>query len=141
MKKFIILLLLGAIIVPAFAQTENPFAGSRWRGRVTYRDSYNQRHTDTYDLALAANGTGIVTISTRLNGQELFQDADGLWSYDEKMFRLECDFPEAEIRRLPSLAWASVYQFDTMRNRFTLLVKPFPDADFTVKTAFVRVDD
>ena len=141
MKKLILFLLLAVISTLAFAQTQNPFAGSRWRGRVSYRDSYNQRQTDTYDLALAANGTCIVTISTKLNGQELFQDADGLWSYDEKMFRLECEFPEAEIRRLPSLDWASVYQFDTMRNRFTLLVKPFPDADFTVKTAFVRVDD
>ena len=141
MKKPVIFFMLAVISTLAFAQTENPFAGSRWQGRVSYRDSYNQRQIDTYDLALAANGTCIVTVTTKLNGKEFFQDADGLWSYDQRMFRLECEFPEAEIKRLPSLNWASVYQFDAMQNRFTLLVKPFPEADFTVKTAFVRVDD
>jgi hypothetical protein len=141
MKKLVLFLLLAVMGTLAFAQMENPFAGSRWQGRVTYRDFYNQSHTDTYDLVLAANGTCIVTITTRQDGRELFQDADGLWSYDERMFRLECDFPEVKIRRLPSLNWASAYQLDAMQNRFTLLVKPFPEADFTVKTAFVRVDD
>jgi hypothetical protein len=140
MRKCAFLLLL-AVSGLAFAQPKNPFAGSTWQGRVSYRDSYNRPRTDTYELVLAANGTCIITVQSRQDGRELFQEADGLWSYDNSFFRVECDFPTGEIKYLPSLAWASLYQFDAMYNRFTLLVRPWPEADFSVKTAFIRVDD
>lgn len=140
MKKAAFLLLL-AVSGFAVAQPENPFAGSTWQGRVSYRDSYNRQRTDTYELVLVANGTCIITVQSRQDAQDLFQEADGLWSYDGSFFRLECDFPGGEIKHLPFINWASLYQFDAMQNRFTLLVKPWPDASFSVKTAFIRVDD
>jgi hypothetical protein len=141
MKKLTIIFLLTAATILSPALPDNPFAGSRWQARVSYRDADNRSRSDTYEIVLAANGTCIVTVTTRQNGKELFQDADGLWSYDDRFFRLECDFPDAEIDYLPYINWSSVYQFDTMQNRFTLLVKPYPDANATVRVSFVRVDD
>ncbi|GHT87837.1 hypothetical protein FACS1894137_15590 [Spirochaetia bacterium] len=69
------------------------------------------------------------------------QDADGLWSFDETFFRLECDFPDPVFKHLPSINWVSVYQFDTLGNRFTLLVKPYPDAPALIRAVFNKVDD
>jgi hypothetical protein len=124
----------------SFSQSVDSFSGSRWQGRISYKD-YGETISDTYELILVSNGTCIVTIRTRQNDEEVFQKANGFWSFDSNFFRLECDFPDIVIERLPFINWSSVYQFDNMRNRFTLLVRPYPRAGYTVKAAFVRTGD
>jgi hypothetical protein len=125
----------------AWAQSGAPFTGSRWQGRVSYTDAGGARRSDLYELILVPNGTCIVTISGKRDGLDVFQDADGLWSFDESFFRLECDFFDPVFEHLPSVNWASVYQFDALMSRFTLLVKPYPNAPNVVRAAFNRVDD
>jgi hypothetical protein len=142
MKKMVLTALLCAAGGGAvWAQTGDPFTGCRWQGRVNYRDADGARRSDLYELILVPNGTCIVTVSGKQDGLDVFQDADGLWSFDGSFFRLECDFFDPVFERLPSVNWASVYQFDALMSRFTLLVKPYPGAPNAVKAAFNRVDD
>jgi hypothetical protein len=125
---------------------DNPFAGARWQGRLVYRDPSGVQRSDLYELILVPNGTCIVTLSSRQgrgpNAPELFQDGDGLWSYDKNFFRLDCDFFDPVLEHLPGLSWTSVYQFDNQaKTRFTLLIKPYPAAEGLIRAAFVRTDD
>jgi hypothetical protein len=142
MKKvlfvFLLVLLAGTVV---FAQSADPFSGSRWQGRVNYRDAGGASRSELYELILVPNGTCIVTISGKQDGRDVFQDADGLWSFDETFFRLECDFFDPVFEHIPGINWASVYQFDALKSRFTLLVKPYPEAPNGIKAAFNRVDD
>jgi len=127
-----------------YAQSNNPFltpSGTRWQGRINYTDASNVHHGDFYEIIFVANGTCIVSIRATENGEELFQDGDGLWSYDENFLRVECDFIEAVIERLPSIRWVSVYRFDTPLNRFTLLVPPYPDAKNNVRLQMIKTED
>jgi hypothetical protein len=72
----------------------------------------------------------------------VFQDGDGLWSYDQHFFRLECDFFDPALEHVPGINWTSVYRFDDeARTRFTLMVKPYPGAERAVRVAFVRTGD
>ncbi|MDR1949334.1 MAG: hypothetical protein LBQ38_08080 [Spirochaetaceae bacterium] len=141
-KAFFVFLMAILAGFTAHAQSD-PFTGSRWQGRISYRDAGGQSRSELYELILVPNGTCVVTVSGRAAGssQDVFQDADGLWSFDETFFRLECDFPEPVFEHLSALNWASVYQFDALKSRFTLLVKPYPGAANTVKAAFNKVDD
>jgi hypothetical protein len=126
--------------ISAFAQS-NPFTGGRWQGRVSYKYSGGVTRNELYELILVPNGTCIVTVSGKEDGAEVFQDTDGLWSFDETFFRLDCDFPEPVFPHLSAVKWASVYQFDAPGSRFTLLVKPYPDAPNVVRVSFNKVDD
>jgi hypothetical protein len=141
-KKLASAALLCAVVSgAAWAQSGAPFTGSRWQGRVSYTDAAGKSRSELYELILVPNGTCIVTISGTQNGRDVFQDADGLWSFDETFFRLECGFPAPAFDHLPAVSWASVYQFDAPKNRFTLLVEPYPNAPNVVRAAFNRVDD
>ncbi|MDR1903636.1 MAG: hypothetical protein LBQ88_15325 [Treponema sp.] len=146
MKKMFLGLCLMLVAFAAYAQSTGPFTEGRWQGRLSYRDADGKSRSELYELILVPNGTCIVTVSGKAagspqGGQDVFQDADGLWSFDETFFRLECDFPEPVFEHLPALNWVSVYQFDALKSRFTLLVKPYPDAPNTVRAAFNKVDD
>jgi hypothetical protein len=127
-----------------FAQQSNPFLapeGTRWQGRVNYQDPAGLRRSDLDEIIFVANGTCIVSVRTKENGEDLFQDGDGLWSYDDNILRVECDFIDSAIKRLPSIRWASVYQFDPPQNRFTLLVPPSPDIKNTVRLQLIKTED
>jgi hypothetical protein len=140
MKKTFFVCLMPLLAAFAFAQS-NPFTGGRWQGRINYRYSGGASRSELYELILVPNGTCIVTISGKEGGAEVFQDADGLWSFDETFFRLDCDFTEPVFPHLSSINWASVYQFDAPGSRFTLLVKPYPAAPNVVRVSFNKVDD
>jgi hypothetical protein len=132
-------------ITPAVqpAAPSNPFAtvpGERWQGRISYQDG-GKNYSDLYEIIFVPNGTCIVSIKTTENGAELFQDGDGLWSFDDNFLRIECDFFSRQIERLPGIRWVSVYQFDTLKNRFTLLVPPYPDARNNVRAQFIKTGD
>jgi hypothetical protein len=142
MRKLVFILILASLSALTYAQSPDPFTGVLWQGRITYKDSNGISHSDLYDLILASNGTCIVKITGRLNGEEAFQDADGHWSFDETFFRLDCDFPDPVFEHIPALNWVSVYQFDTLKNRFTLLIKPYPNAPGNnIRMAFHNVED
>jgi hypothetical protein len=143
------LFLLAALCGLCYAQS-NPFLtapGTRWQGRINYTDAASVRHSDLYEVIFVPNGTCIVSVSTKENGRELFQDGDGLWSYDENTplgsprLHIECNFTGPVIERLPAIRWVSVYQFDALKNRFTLLVPPYPDAKNNVRVQFVKVTE
>jgi hypothetical protein len=129
------------ILCTAIYAQQSPFTEARWQGRINYKDAGGINHSDLYELILVPNGTCIVTVSGKQGGVDVFQDADGLWSFDENFFRLECDFFEPVFDHLPAVNWVSVYQFDALKTRFTLLVKPYPDAPNVIKAAFNKVDD
>ena len=97
--------------------------------------------SDRYEIIPVQNGTCIVTVTTSEAGKEFFQDGDGLWSFDKNIFRLECEFYDAAIERIPFIDWKSVYEFDENKNSFTLLIKPYPMAKSAVSVRFYRVDD
>jgi hypothetical protein len=145
-NKVLFVFLTAVLCAAVFPQDAGPFSnpsstGSRWQGRVSYRDAGGISRGELYELILVPNGTCIVTVSGKRDGRDVFQDTDGLWSFDETFFRLECDFPDPVFEHLPALNWASVYQFNALKSRFTLMVKPYPDAPNVVKVAFNRVDD
>jgi hypothetical protein len=143
-KTFLVFLPVLLAGIAAFAQSDppsNPFTGGRWQGRISYRDGGGVSRSELYELILVPDGTCIVTVSGRQGNAEVFQDADGLWSFDEYFFRLECDFPEPVFRHLSALKWASVYQFDGLKSRFTVMVKPYPEAPNVMRVSFNRVDD
>ncbi|MDR1148240.1 MAG: hypothetical protein LBK66_06365 [Spirochaetaceae bacterium] len=148
-KTFTLVLtaLFACIAIPLSAQSasSNPFTGpstgGRWQGRVSYRDSGGVSRGELYELILVPDGTCIITVSGRQDGADVFQDTDGLWSFDETFFRLDCDFPEPVFPHLPAVNWAGVYQFDATGSRFTLLVKPYPNAPNVVRVSFNKVDD
>jgi len=126
------------------SSSANPFLtpqGTRWQGRITYKDGGGKTHSDLYEIIFVANGTCIVSVRAKENGRELFQDGDGLWSYDDNILRVECDFTDPEIERLPSIRWTSVYQFDPPKNRFTLLVPPSPDIKSNVRLQLIKTED
>jgi hypothetical protein len=139
-KAFLVCLLVLLGGVSGFAQSA-PFTGGRWQGRVSYRYSGGVSRSELYELILVPGGACIVTVSGKQDGADVFQDADGLWSFDETFFRLECDFPDPVFEHLPALRWASAYQFDAAGNRFTLLVKPYPAAPNVVRVSFNKVDE
>jgi hypothetical protein len=126
------------------SSSSNPFLtpeGARWQGRINYQDAGGLRHNDLYEIIFVANGTCIVSVRAKENGKELFQDGDGLWSYDDNILRVECDFLDPTIERLPSIRWTSVYQFDPLKNRFTLLVPPSPDVKNNVRLQLIKTED
>jgi hypothetical protein len=146
MKKAVCVFLTAVLAgVAVYGQSGNtsadPFSGSRWQGRINYRDAGGASRSELYELILVANGTCIVTVSGKRDGLDVFQDADGLWSFDGTFFRLDCDFFDPVFEHIPGINWASVYQFDAPRSRFTLLVKPYPDAPNAIRAAFNRADD
>jgi hypothetical protein len=135
------MLLLAAFAFTQSAPSSNPFTDGRWQGRVSYKYSGGVPRSELYELILVPDGTCIVTVSGKQGGADVFQDADGLWSFDETFFRLECDFLEPVFDHLPAVKWASVYQFDAPKSRFTLLVKPYPDAPNVIRVSFNKVDN
>ena len=144
MKKLIIaVFLFASVIVLIPAQGSDPFAGSRWQGRVSYRDAENRLRNDLYELILVKNGTCIVTLTTSEKRKELFQDGDGLWSFDREgsIFRLDCEFYDVTIAHIPYINWKSVYNMDEKGSTFSLLIKPYPGAPSSVSVRFNRVDD
>jgi len=141
MKKLIIVCVLAAVTALLSAQMTDPFSGSVWQGRMQYRDAENKSRADNYELILVKNGTCIVTVTTTENRKELFQDGDGLWSFDNGIFRVDCEFDDVTIERLPFINWRSVYTLDDSKNSFTILVKPYPEAKSNVTMRFNRVDD
>ena len=141
MKKsilFFLLLFSGLVLMPA--QSDDPFSGSCWQGTIKYTDTANRRRSDQYELILVKNGTGIVTVTTKDGRKEIFQDGDALWSINNGVFRLECEFYDAAIENIPYIDWKSVYNLEN-RNSFSLLVKPYPDAKSNIRVSFNRVDD
>jgi hypothetical protein len=141
MKKTLFIFLMTILAAAAFPQSALPFSEGRWQGRLNYKDAGGVSRSELYELILVPDGTCIVTVRGKQDGQDMFQDADGLWSFDETFFRLECDFPDPVFEHLPAVNWTSVYQFDALKKRFTLLVKPCPDAPNTIRAAFNKVDD
>jgi hypothetical protein len=141
MRKLLFVLIFASLSALTYAQSADPFTGAPWQGRITYKDTGGLSHSELYELILVPNGTCIVKVSGKQNGVDVFQDADGLWSFDETFFRLECDFPNPVFEHLSAINWVSVYQFDALKNRFTLLIKPYPDAPRVVKVSFNKVDD
>jgi hypothetical protein len=141
MKNPFLVFLTAVLACLTVSAQSNPFTDGHWQGRVSYRDSGGITRSELYELILVPNGTCIVTVRGKQGGVDIFQDSDGLWSFDETFFRLECDFPEPVFEHLPAVNWASVYQFDELKSRFTLLVKPFSNAPNVVRVAFNKVDD
>ncbi|GHV80932.1 hypothetical protein AGMMS49944_27230 [Spirochaetia bacterium] len=144
MKKLVFVFVFASLSTLTYAQSSNPFTDARWQGRINYKDTSGITHNDRYDLILVPNGTCIVKITGKQNGVEAFQEADGRWSFNETFFRLECDFPDPVFEHLPALNWVSGYQFDALKTRFTLLVKPYPDwpgPGTSKKVSFNKVDD
>ena len=143
MKKLIIFFLLLSIAGFASAQSPDPFSGSHWQGKVSYKDPDNRSRSDLYDLILVKNNTCIVTVTTTAARKELFQDGDGQWSFDKEgnIFRLECEFFDVAIEHIPYIDWKSVYKMDSQNNTFTLLIRPYPEAKSNVSIRFNRVDD
>jgi hypothetical protein len=111
--------------------------GGTWNTTVTYNDG-NKNYRDLYQIELFEDNTCIVTVSAQENGRELRQDADGYWSYDDTFFRLECEFINPVISRLPSLRWTSVYTLDSNNRRLVLLVNPAPGLRNTVRAILTR---
>jgi hypothetical protein len=146
MKKLILLMLvMGLAVFMAAAQSSVVlFADGRWEAIVSYRDADGKSHNDQYEIVFVKTGVCFVTVRTRENGVDLFQDGDGLWSYSEGDFpvlRIECEFPNPAIKRLPSINWTSLYQFDGNKTRFTLLIPPFSDAEQNIKVSFIQTKD
>jgi hypothetical protein len=140
---------LFSFTAPLFAQ-QSPFILSgerRWQGRVNYTDEQGLRRSDLYEIIFVKGGTCIVSVSTRVNGKELYFDADGLWSESTdsttgaSVLRIECDFPDSPLEYLHSVRWTSLYQFDNGNTRFMLLVPPYPDASRNARVQFVRVEE
>jgi hypothetical protein len=115
-------------------------ASERWQGRIVYEDG-GTNYSDLYEIVFVADGTCIVSVSTKENGVELFQDGDDTWSYDDDFLRLECDFYSPQIERLPAIRWVSVYLFDANQTRFTLLVPPYAAGAGNVRVQFVKLRD
>ncbi|MDR1505802.1 MAG: hypothetical protein LBI67_01730 [Treponema sp.] len=143
---FAVLVLFAA---PLFAQ-QSPFilpSTERWQGRVNYTDPQGARRGDIYEIIFIKGGTCIVSVSTAIDGREVYFDADGLWSESADgitggyILRVECDFPDPPFEYLYGIRWASVYRFDSGDTRFTLLVPPYPDARRNVRVQFVRVEE
>jgi hypothetical protein len=141
MKKRIITGLLMALAAVSALADGNPFIGARWQGWLSYRDASGRNRAELYDLVLSPGGTCIVTVSGKEGGADMFQDGDGLWFYDDTFFRLECGFYDPVFAHIPAIEWISVYQFSADKTRFTLLVKPYPDAAANIRAAFVRVEE
>jgi hypothetical protein len=141
MKKLVCAGLLTLVCAALYSQSAGPFSGGRWQGRINYRDAGGLSRSELYELILVPDGTCTVSVSGKRNGLDVFQDADGLWSFDETFFRLDCDFPDPVFEHIPGINWASVYQLDALKKRFTLLVKPYPAAPHTIRAAFNKVDD
>ncbi|MDR2181622.1 MAG: hypothetical protein LBN92_02970 [Treponema sp.] len=144
---FITVLLL--FTAPLFAQ-QSPFilpSTERWQGRVNYTDPQGERRSDLYEIIFIRGGTCIVSVNTTVNGEEVYFDADGLWSESAGsvtgafFLRVECDFPDSPFEYLYGIRWASVYQFDSDAARFTLLIPPYPDAPRSVRVQFVRMEE
>ena len=139
-----------ALVPLAAQQAASPFilsARERWQGRVNYTDGQGVRRSDLYEIIFVKGGTCIVSVNTRVNGKDLYFDADGLWSESAEgitgasVLRVECDFPDSPLEYLYGIRWASLYQFDNGNTRFTLLVPPYPDAPRNVRVQFVRVEE
>jgi hypothetical protein len=145
MKKIAILLILGSCLAAVYAQSPAaPFTEGRWEAVVSYRDAEGKSHSDQYEIVFARTGVCFITVRTRENGADLFQDGDGLWSYsggDFPVLRIECEFPNPAIQRLASINWTSLYQFDGNKTRFTLLVPPCPGAERNVRVSFIQTKD
>lgn len=125
----------------AFTQSPAAFTDGRWEGRISYRDSGGTTHNDLYEIIFVKNGTCIVTVRTKENGIDLFQDGDGLWSYDNDILHIECDFMDPVISRLPGINWKYPCQFNAAGTRFTLNVPPYPDTRLLVTIAFIQTKE
>jgi hypothetical protein len=146
MKKPILFTLVTglAAFVAAAQSPAVPFTDGRWEAVVSYRDSDGKSHNDQYEIVFVKTGICFITVRTKENDVEFFQDGDGLWSYSEGDFpvlRIECEFPNPAIKRLPSINWTSLYQFDGNKTRFTLLIPPFPGAEKNIKVSFIQTKD
>jgi hypothetical protein len=142
-KKYIpvLALLLWPLFILNAQQEHAPFTEGRWQANVSYTDAEGELRLDQYEIIFVKNNTCIVTVRSKENGVELYQDGDGVWSYDDDFLRIECGFPRAAISRLPGIDWVSVYQFDLNLSRFTLLVPPYPGAERNVRVSFVQTKD
>jgi hypothetical protein len=146
MKKLIFLMLIAglAAFIAAAQSSVVLFTDGRWEAIVSYRDADGKSRNDQYEIVFVKTGVCFITVYTKENGVDLFQDGDGLWSYSEDDFpvlRIECEFPNPAIKRLPSINWTSLYQFDGNKTRFTLLIPPFPDAKQNIKVSFIQTKD
>jgi hypothetical protein len=116
----------------------NTVFGGTWNGTAAYADG-NGDYRDIYNIVLFDDSTAIITVRTRQDGEEIQQDADGYWSYDDTFFRLEADFLNPVISRLGSLRWTSVYTLDNNNRRLVLLINPAPGVRNTVRVILTKV--
>ena len=146
-KLFLAVLVLFA--TPLFAQQSSFIlpATERWQGRINYTDPQGVRRSDLYEIIFIKGGTCIISVNTKVNGGEIYFDADGLWSESAdtisgaSVLRVECDFPDSPFEYLTGVRWASIYRFDQDNIRFTLIVPPYPDAPHNVRLQIVRIEE
>ena len=108
------------------APPEKTFApgafGGQWSGVITYTAN-GRTHRDSYTIALYDDGT--CWAAAAADGAA--QTGSGTWSAEEGVFRLDCEFENPAIARLPGLRWLGIYKLENSSRRLKVNIKPAPD--------------
>jgi hypothetical protein len=97
--------------------------GGQWSGVINY-NANGQRFRDSYVIAVYGDGTCWAAVAAR-DGEA--QSGNGRWSEEDGVFRVDCEFENPAITRLPALRWLGVYKLENNKRRLKINVKPAPD--------------
>jgi hypothetical protein len=130
MKKTIILLCMVVLGMAVFAApAENPFIGE-WHGSVEGYD---------FIILLMHSNMCIITVTTIYDDSELTEEAEGTWSYDNNIIRVNAAFRNSKIPGINRLSWISTYNFLSNDNTtFSILITP-PGGGRQTRVIFSRV--
>ncbi|MDR2717648.1 MAG: hypothetical protein LBB89_06245 [Treponema sp.] len=91
------------------------------------------------NIVLMHSNTCIITVKTEQDGREVTEDANGTWSCDEDIIRINGSFPHSKIKGFTRINWRSVYTFNNSDNSaFNMLVTP-PGGSTQTRISFEKV--
>ena len=109
------------------APPEKPFStgvfGGQWSGVISY-SANGRTYRDNYTIAVYDDGTCWISVAAE-DGNA--QSGSGSWSADDGVFRLDCEFRDPAIARLPGLRWLGMYKLESNNRRLRINIKPAPD--------------
>jgi len=77
---------------------------------------------ETYTIIFLTKTSCTVKVSGTVDGKEVIQESNGIYSFDDSFFKLSVNFRNPTIPSVRSIQWTSVLSFNDNKTAFNILV-------------------
>jgi TolB-like protein len=104
-----------------------------WSTDILYNDSF-----DTYRITFTGPNRCTVAVTSAAGGVEIIQEAEGTYSYDGTIFKVNAAFRNSRIPHITTVQWSSVLSFNDGSTAFNILAKPASNNNNQVRVTFTK---